>query len=113
MSNVNQLKRIHEFARERSIPFAVVLIPDENQLNSALQDALIAPGDRERYDFGQPQRTLSELLAQAQLPVLDLLPAFQTDSRCLYMDDTHWVAEGHAFAAERIATWLSAQQMLP
>jgi len=111
-ANFSQLRRIQRIAADQNIKFGVVLLPDENQLNIALQKTLIPDAERDQYDFDMPQASLRTLLGQAQISYLDLLPDFRADSRCLYMDDTHWVAAGHEMAAQRIAAWLKASDLL-
>ena len=113
MANIEQLGRIQAFATERNIPFLIVLLPDENQLNPALQALLIPEAERVKYDFEMPQSTLRTSLDQAGIPYLDLLPDFRADTRCLYMDDAHWIAAGHALAAERIRDGLVDRKLLP
>lgn len=106
---VYQIARIKELADRRAIPVEVVLIPDENQINPALQQAVIGEGDRSLYDFGMPQSMLAEMFAGSGIKTIDLLPAFLEESRCLYMNDTHWTEEGHHLAAEIIRSELEGR----
>ncbi len=99
---VHQISRIHERATRDGIPILVALIPDENQINEALQQLVIADANTADYDFEMPQPMLAEKFAEPGIPVLDLLPVFRADPRCLYMNDSHWTAEGHALAARAI-----------
>ena len=92
--NVDQIARISQLA---NIPVIVVLIPDENQINPALQDRIVR--DRSLYDWTMPQAMLAPMFRRAGLQVIDLLTAFRDDPRCLYMNDTHWTPEGHELAA--------------
>ena len=112
-ANIAQLKRMQSFALAKDIPFVVVLMPDENQLNPALQSSLIPDGSLADYDFEMPQAALRPLFEREQINYVDLLPDFQSDQRCLYMDDTHWITAGHEFAAQRIADFLNAGAYLP
>lgn len=105
-NSVAQIERIQRLTAADGIPLLVVLLPDENQLNPALQDRLIPPAERDRYDFDMPQTLLRERFAALGIPTLDLLPLFRHDPRCLYMNDTHWTAEGHLLAAQAIAAWI-------
>jgi lysophospholipase L1-like esterase len=102
-NGVYQIQRIQQLAAGKGIPVIVVLLPDENQINPALQDIILKDDDRARYDFGMPQSMLADLFAARGIPTIDLLPAFLADPRCLYMNDTHWTPEGHRLAAEFIA----------
>ena len=101
-NNVDQIQRIQTLAERDSIPLGVVLIPDENQINGDLQMKLLTDEERSNFDFEMPQSMLRDMFTDAAIPVLDLLPYFIEDSRCLYMNDTHWTAEGHALAASAI-----------
>jgi hypothetical protein len=101
-TSIEQIARIARSGAADGIPVAVVLIPDENQLNEALQRELLSGAERAEYDFAMPQRMLTELFAKEGIPVIDLLPAFEQDPRCLYMNDTHWTEEGHALAGSVI-----------
>ncbi|RME83005.1 MAG: hypothetical protein D6775_09290, partial [Caldilineae bacterium] len=98
-----QIGRIKALANAEDIPVVVVLLPDENQINPALQDAILDPAERDNYDFDMPQSMLREMFGEMGIPTIDLLPAFRDDPRCLYMNDTHWTPEGHRLAAEHIA----------
>lgn len=99
---VYQISRIKKMADSNSIPVDVVLIPDENQINPALQRAVMGEAESTRYDFKMPQSMLTEMFTELGIDTIDLLPAFLEDNRCLYMNDTHWTAEGHQLAAEII-----------
>ncbi|MEC9375196.1 MAG: SGNH/GDSL hydrolase family protein [Pseudomonadota bacterium] len=112
-SNINQLERIQKYAKARDIPFMIVLLPDETQLNSALQEKLILESNRDQYDFDMPQKTLRDNFDRLQIINLDLIDDFRKDSRCLYMNDTHWITEGHRLAAEVIQKELLARKLIP
>ena len=93
----------------------VVLIPDENQLNAGLRQAIFAdpallplmyPGGADvpgnpaaPFDFSMPQRLLARLFEARGIPLLDLLPDLRGDARRLYMNDSHWNEAGHARVA--------------
>lgn len=98
---VKQVGRIKDRAGE-SVPMVVALLPDENQVNKALQARILDGGTISDYDFEMPQSMLTEMFSELKLPTIDLLPAMRADSRCLYMNDTHWTPEGHALAASVI-----------
>jgi lysophospholipase L1-like esterase len=102
-SNIAELMRIKAMTDADGDRLLVVIIPDENQLNPALQQRLIRPEDMQQYDFALPQSMLVSLLEEQGVDALDLQPAFANDPRCLYMNDTHWTPDGHRLAAEKIA----------
>jgi hypothetical protein len=96
----NQIRRIKDQAG--ATPVVIALLPDENQINKQLQDRLVDAKDIADYDFKMPQSMLIEMFRAIGLPVIDALPAFLADKRCLYMNDTHWTPEGHELAASVI-----------
>lgn len=106
-NSVQQIDRIRQLAAPDNIPVVIAILPDENQINPALQARLIPPDQRDRYDFAMPQSLLVERFSSLGLSTIDLLPVFLADPRCLYMNDTHWTPEGHALAAQTIAKGLA------
>jgi len=96
---VDQIRRIKDRSR---VPTIVVLIPDENQTNPALQRRIINSADLVNYDFKMPQSMLTEMFSALGISTIDLLSHIVNDSRCLYMNDTHWTPEGHELAASVI-----------
>ena len=98
--NVNQIGRIRDAAG--STPVVVAMLPDENQINHALQEKLIPPEDRPKYDFGMPQSMLTDMFREIGIPTIDMLPEFQKDPRCLYYNETHWNPDGQDLAASAI-----------
>jgi CYTH domain-containing protein len=112
-NSIEQIQRIKKLAERDSIPLVVVLIPDENQINRNLQQVLLTNKERSKFDFEMPQSMLKDMFADAAIPVIDLLPYFMEYPRCMYMNDTHWTAEGHALAAEVIRENIIDENMLP
>ena len=105
------LKQMRDIAKRSGADFAVVLIPDEAQINMSLQAEVArasghAPGD---LDFGQPNRLIAGALGTEGIKTLDLLPTFQEAGRgaVLYKpQDTHWNLAGNQLAARTIAIFL-------
>lgn len=97
---LNQISRIRGAAG--AVPIIVALLPDENQVNAALQARIVDPKDISRYDFSMPQSMLKEMFRGIGLPTIDVLPAVLADPRCLYMNDTHLTPEGQELAASVI-----------
>jgi hypothetical protein len=66
-------------------------------------------------DVAVPQRKLAAFFASRDVPVLDLLPAFERAARDrdpdgLYLrNDTHWSVSGNEIAAQELARFLSDQ----
>ncbi|GAC1334417.1 MAG: hypothetical protein NVSMB26_17110 [Beijerinckiaceae bacterium] len=100
-NSVNQIRRIRDRAGD-SVPVIVALLPDENQVNPSLRNLIIEAKNIGAYDFKMPQSMLIEMFREIDIPTIDLLPAVLADHRCLYMNDTHWIPEGHALAASVI-----------
>jgi hypothetical protein len=97
---VGQIRRIKDLAGGK--PVVVALLPDENQVNPALQQRILPAGESAAYDFKMPQSMLIEMFRELEIPTIDLLPAILADRRCLYMNDSHWTSAGHEVAASVI-----------
>jgi hypothetical protein len=95
--------------RESAVPWALVIIPDEFQVDPAVRDeALRRLGARaEDLDLDAPSRRLVRWASGAHVPVLDLLPLFREEQArlgSLYIpSDTHWNEAGNQLAGEAIA----------
>jgi hypothetical protein len=110
--NVEHILRIRQLARQDGAGFAVVLIPDENQINVELQNAILEPEDFAAYDFAMPQSMLKDMFAESEVMVIDLLPSFLNAPGRLYMNDTHLRPEGNELAARMIRDHLREQGLL-
>jgi hypothetical protein len=100
---------------QRDTPVAIVLIPDEFQVNStvlrnAIQDSMQDAG---HLDVDGPQRRLAAFAAERQVACLDLLPAFREMTDTYASNDTHWNVRGNRLAAEQLAHWLPGQVRIP
>ena len=107
------------------VPFGVVLVPDEFQVEDGLWEQVVAAGDGDgggagvaSLDRDRPQRLLAALLEAEGIPVLDLLPTLRAEPpgedgrRHLYhLQDTHWNARGNAAAGHALAVWVA--RLLP
>ena len=90
------------FRRERGIPVAVAIAPDQFQVDRELQQALIPPAEAADFDLERPQRLLAAGLAKRGIPFVDLLPRLRNlaAERQLYLErDSHWNADGNRLAA--------------
>lgn len=112
-NSLAEIERMRSKAAELGAGFVVVVIPDENQINPALQAAIISAEEMPNYDFSQPQSYLNEQFAASDIATVDLLDIFRNDPRCLYMNDTHWIPAGHRLAAEHIRDYLRANALIP
>jgi SGNH hydrolase-like domain, acetyltransferase AlgX len=106
------LEVIVESCHRHGAALAVVLIPDEFQVNGAvLQEALAEAGiERKQLDLDAPQRRFKEFLAQSGVPCLDLLQAFRGVPNTYAPCDTHWNIAGNRLAAREIAKWLLSER---
>jgi hypothetical protein len=104
---LGHLDAIVKSCRGRAV-LAVVLIPDEFQVNPAvLADAIAESGvERDRVDVELPQRRLKAFFAEREVPCLDLLPAFAGVPGTYAPRDTHWNERGNHLAAGRIREWI-------
>jgi hypothetical protein len=105
------LGEMDDVTRRTGAEFVVVIIPDEVQVDSALQKLVThahgAPP--ERFDFDRPNRVLADHLSRRGIEFIDLTPAFREAARGqrLYKpQDTHWNIAGNRLAADVLARYL-------
>jgi len=99
------LEQIDELLTARAVPWVLVLLPAEEQVDARLQRLYIdmSGGVADEYEFMKPQRLLSAWAAERGLAVIDLSASFaaSSETRRLYVDnDIHWNAAGNALAAD-------------
>jgi hypothetical protein len=101
--------------RRRQVPVALVLIPDEFQVNPAVlaEARQAAEIGEDELNLPGPQRRLCAFAAARELPCLDLLPNFTGNSDMYAERDTHWNVQGNRLAADHIAAWLRQQKLIP
>jgi hypothetical protein len=104
-------------AGRQHIKLAVVLAPDQFQVDAALRARLVSRFDLDvnDYEIDRPQRVLRESLEARGVPVLDLLPEFrvQEEREQLYVPrDTHWNEAGNALAARQLFAFATARGLL-
>jgi hypothetical protein len=103
--------------RAGSIPFLVMLLPDEFQVEEDLwRDVVSTDAAIGELARDQPQEVLGSWLAAEGIPCLDLLPALRNvprgadGRRHLYgARDTHLNARGNRIAGEELARFLLAR----
>lgn len=108
---MSYLTRIKQQCDERNISFAVVLIPDEVQINKTLESRVMLikgfNGDPNDFDFALPNKLMAAKLNEQKINFIDLLDNFASASTrtSLYKpNDTHWNIAGNKLAAEVIQT---------
>ncbi len=105
------IEALHARVRQSGARLAVVLIPDEFQVDPAVLAVAARRAGLEVSDddLTRPQRELGRALDARGIPVLDLLSASRraAGERALYRPrDTHWNAAGHQLAAGAVARFL-------
>ncbi len=105
----DHLKRIDSMCLNAGIPWLLVLIPGEVQVDPEIRSQVLEGLNRvpEDYDFDVPQRRLKEFARTRQIPVIDLLPALreahQAEGRQYVPNDTHWNTRGNATTGRAMA----------
>lgn len=99
------LEQFNGVLQERGIPWVLVLLPAEEQVDEGLKQLYIAMrgGMPEQYDFDKPQRLLQEWGGERGVKIIDFTPQFRANvvHQRLYVDnDIHWNRNGHALAAQ-------------
>ena len=112
------LGQMRDLARQAGADMLVTLIPDENQIDSALRARVVDARSLfpEQLDWGQPNRLITQALAAEQIEVLDLLPVLSEAARherVYKPTDTHWNVAGNRVAAEAIAQALADRMARP
>jgi hypothetical protein len=108
------LRRMQASCAQQGAAFAVLLIPDEFQVEDALWQQVVAALPNEHLDRDLPQRVLTGFCAEQGLPCLDLLPRLRAvaplpdGQRHLYaLHDTHWNRRGNAEAGAALAEFVA------
>ncbi len=117
---VNYLMQIKQRCDERRMALAVVLIPDEVQVNRALQARVLQVkafnSSAGEFDFTLPNQRLRTRLQAVGIRFIDLLDDFvaATNEKPLYKpNDTHWNIAGNKLAAEIIQKRLFSNATAP
>jgi hypothetical protein len=103
------LAQMAHFCRRQQTPLALVVVPGPFQVNATLCDALRRQAGYEpgQVDLHLPQRRLAALAAEQGLPVVDLLPYFESSGAGLYERyQAHWNDEGNQLAADIVGRWI-------
>jgi hypothetical protein len=109
---VAALREMRAIAGRAGADFIVVLIPDEVQVDEALQREIVRAyrTTPDAFDFALPNRLLTERLSEEGIAFIDLLPVFLEESggaRLYKPQDTHWNLAGNRLAANAIARFLA------
>ncbi len=110
---IQVLNRFDDEVRRMGAEFVVMIIPDEYQVNEALQRRVLKhlhlrPED---IDLTYPQRRLAAFFDERGIAYLDLLPVFRehgAEEQLYWKRNTHWNLEGNALAGATLARYLEA-----
>jgi hypothetical protein len=106
------LKQIQDVCRRKGIDFAVVIIPDEVQVNRALQTevrSMFPEEQQEKWGISEPIDRFTDALTKQKIPYINLFPQFLKEgkARPLYKPrDSHWNIAGNRLAAEIIENYI-------
>jgi len=107
-------------ARAGDIPFGVVLVPAEFQVEQRLWDAAARSAGGVLLDRNEPQASLRAALAQRGIRHLDLLPMLRAvdaqadgDRHCYLLRDTHFNVRGNEVAGRAVADWIAGWRDAP
>lgn len=115
------IQRLDAEVQERGGHLVVVIIGAPEQVYPDRWSAILARHPKMNdydWDLEAPNRRLTAILDETNIPYLDLLPVFRTvtgqpDAPPLHFrHDGHWTIAGHQLAAEAIASFLKAQDLL-
>lgn len=98
------LQEMHELSRRAGADLLVALIPDEIQIDPALQAEVAQALGRTTGDFdlARPNREMAQALTAAGVAYVDLLPSFvdaAAHEQVYKPQDTHWNVAGNRVAA--------------
>ncbi|MFZ5449532.1 MAG: alginate O-acetyltransferase AlgX-related protein [Thermodesulfobacteriota bacterium] len=111
------LSKINNWCRERKIPFLVVVIPDQIQVDETLQHDLFAKFNisANSVDLLYPNNILINYFERNHIHYVDLTIPMQKagKSRPLYLvRDTHWNEAGHEIAGNIIGDYVRTHNLL-
>lgn len=115
------IRRLDQEVQARGARLAVVIISAPEQVYPDRWAAIFKAGPQTqnlRWDPEVPNRRLADVLAEADIPSLDLLPIFQEaasqpETPPLYFrHDFHWSSAGHALAAQAVESFLRERGLL-
>lgn len=115
------IRRLDAEVQERGARLAVIIVgaPEqvyENRWTAVFKTMSQSPDSHWDREF--PNRRLAAILAEAGIPYLDLLPAFQhaasqPKAPLLYFrHDFHWSSAGHVLAAQEVESFLGQSALL-
>jgi len=109
------LKAMQEQAPGLGALFLVVGLPTKEQALPGYLEGRLSryPQADMRFDPDYPNARLAAIVAQLEIPFLDLTPAFRREisrGESLFFDhDLHWNERGHRLAGQEIARFVAQQ----
>jgi len=105
------IDEIRTVCETNGIQLFVMLIPDELQVNTELQERVLEKigADKDKLDFDRPNKRLVEELRAKNIRYLDLLEPFRLRARNVRLykpRDTHWNIAGNQLAADLLHNFL-------
>lgn len=105
------MDEIKTVSADNGIQLFVMLIPDELQVTTELQERVLEKlrTDKDKLDFDLPNKRLGEELRARKIRYLDLLEPFRLRSRAIRLykpRDTHWNIAGNQLAADLLQNFL-------
>ena len=112
---LSRMDAILKTCAEAGIPCAVVLIPDEFQVDEGVLEfaRVRARMSETSLDNDYPQKRIREFLASRHTSYLDLLPVLKQNRGAYAPRDTHWNVLGNRLAADAISFWLNHERLIP
>jgi hypothetical protein len=105
----SHLDSMARFCRRQQVPMGLVIVPGPFQVSPALCDALRRQAGYEagQLDVALPQRRLAALAAEQGVPLVDLLPYFESSRECPFERRREELTDhGNQLAAEVVGRWI-------
>ena len=111
------LDQIRAEAEGAGAIYAIVIQPDQYQVDGELRDRLAAIGgiEEREIDMDLPQSFLAEYCESEEIPCLDLLPMIGelADREDLYLlNDTHYNLKGNSVVGQEVARFVETLSRL-
>ena len=111
----NEIARAKELTDAHGLRLAVVVIPELRQVDPGIWGAL-SRADESAYGRDVPNRRIVGYCTAADIPVVDLLPAFLAAGRArdnYFAVDNHWTVKGNTVAGRAIRDFLIERALVP
>lgn len=110
------LREVKQTAINNNAKIMLLAIPNKEQVNDSAASRFIQTYNlsEEDLDWTNPQKKLSDICQELNIPLLDPLETFRIEIKenNLYLEDPHWSAEGHKLASEELYNALKEKNFL-